>query len=251
MSLKTIAIVAAAGSGERLGYGIPKAFVSLGERTILECCMAGIHRQGVDHAIVALPIGMAANTTLTSASPNCAILETLVHGKPQAQGTFRVEIPSGMAVSFVTGGTRRQDSVRNCAAMIPPEAGVILIHDAARPFLRDGLAADLAEAAMRWGAAAPALPCADTLKVGREGKIINTVDRRSLFGVQTPQAFRRDIFLKMLSLYSDADVTDDCAIAETIGTHPHIVSGSPFTFKITTAADLELARLLAASRGYQ
>ncbi len=217
--MELCAVVAAAGGGERLGAPVPKAFVELPGGTLLEHSLRSLARQGVTFAAVAVPVGFEPPRPVAS--------------------------PPGMEAALVEGGPRRQDSVLNAARLLPP-ARVVLVHDAARPFLRPGLVAELAAEALRRGAAVPTLPCPDTLKLVEGGVAVRTVDRSGVHLVQTPQAFRRDVFEAMLPLYDRLEVTDDAAIAEAAGFPPRAVEGSPFTFKVTRPADLELARILAA-----
>ncbi len=221
----SVAIVAAAGSGERLGAGIPKAFVSLRGKTILEVSLLSLAKQGIARIIVALP---PENMSLNSA-PSIPNIEILT----------------------VSGGMRRQDSVLNAAKLVPHTADVVFIHDAARPLLRAGIVEELHSTAIKYGAAVPALPCADTLKYVEDGQIHRTVDRSRLYGVQTPQAFRRDIFDAMLKHYSSIEMTDDCSVAEiALGLKPHIVTGSARTLKITTPEDLRIVELMYREEGF-
>ncbi len=210
------AIVPAAGSGMRLGASVPKAFVEIGSRPMLHHAVISLAGQGVRHFIIALPPQFSA--------------------PPMPVGDFEI--------LTVPGGEQRQDSVLNAAALLPSSYGAVLIHDAARPWLRDGLIADLLAAAKDRGAAVPVVAVADTLKAVSDGLVLRTVPREGLAGVQTPQCFCASLFSRMLPLYRDMAVTDDCAIAEALGERPAAVPGSPLSFKVTTPHDLRLATLL-------
>jgi 2-C-methyl-D-erythritol 4-phosphate cytidylyltransferase len=216
---KVWAIVPAAGSGVRLGASVPKAFVNIGVLPMLHHAILSLAAQGVEHFVIALPPGFDAPA-----------------------------MPAGeFEILTVPGGEQRQDSVLNAAAALPSDYCAVLIHDAARPFLRAGLVADLLAAARSHGAAVPVLPVVDTLKKLDGNKVIATVSREGLAGVQTPQCFSADLFKRMLPHYRGMQVTDDCAIAESLGVRPAAVPGSPLSFKVTTQHDLQLARLILAS----
>ncbi|MDZ7814625.1 MAG: 2-C-methyl-D-erythritol 4-phosphate cytidylyltransferase [Planctomycetota bacterium] len=212
------AIVPAAGMGKRLAAGVPKAFVQLAPGvSLLSLAVSSLAEQGIGHIVVAIPEKYLERTSLA---------------------------PFGAQVTFVAGGERRQDSVRNAAQVLPKDYSTVFIHDAARPFLRGGIVRELHENAMRDGAAAPVLNCPDTLKRTSNGRIRQTVEREGLYRVQTPQVFRCDVFDSMLELYDKLHVTDDCKLAEEAGFAPVTVRGSEYTFKVTTPEDLELAKAL-------
>ena len=212
------AIVPAAGMGKRLAAGVPKAFVQLAPGiSLLSLAVDSLVEQGVGHIVVAIPRKYLNRTSLTT---------------------------QVATVTFVAGGERRQDSVQNAARILPEGYRSVFIHDAARPFLRRGIVRELHEAAIRDGAAAPVLNCPDTLKRTSNGRISETVDREGLYRVQTPQVFRADVFRAMLDLYDKLAVTDDCKLAEEAGFAPVAVTGSEYSFKVTTPEDLEFAKAL-------
>lgn len=215
------AIIAAGGSGTRLGGDAPKQFLDLGGRPILEHSVRAL----ADHArisevVVALP---PANV----AAPPAWLA---VCGK----------------VRVVSGGARRQDSVANAFDSIAA-SDVVLIHDAARPFVSADLISRSIDAAVAFGAAIAATPVTDTVKQvrtsGGEPVISGTLPRASIYLAQTPQAFRSDVLATAVALgRSGVEATDEAALAERAGQTVHVVAGEAGNVKITTPADLELAR---------
>jgi 2-C-methyl-D-erythritol 4-phosphate cytidylyltransferase / 2-C-methyl-D-erythritol 2,4-cyclodiphosphate synthase len=152
----------------------------------------------------------------------------------------------GKPVRAVAGGAARADSVRNGLAAAEGSA-VVLVHDAARPFATPELAARVAEAAARDGAALAAVPATDTVKrAAAEGdpRVAETLDRRTLWLAQTPQGFRRDLLLRAYEAAgaAAAAATDECALVERLGSPVTLVPGEPGNFKITGPADVERAR---------
>lgn len=217
--MSVAAIVAAAGSGVRLGAPRPKAVVTVGGRTLVEHAVATLRASGVDTVVVAAPAELMDDVA------------TLV---PDA--------------IVVTGGPVRQASVRSALASLPPDADVVLVHDAARAFVPVDVVRRVV-AAVRGGAdvVVPVLPLTDTVKeVDANDVVLRTVDRSALRLVQTPQGFVRDVLERAHEL--DADVTDDASLAELLGASVHIVDGSPEAFKVTTPHDLLVAEALLAAR---
>jgi 2-C-methyl-D-erythritol 4-phosphate cytidylyltransferase len=146
------------------------------------------------------------------------------------------------------GGKTRQQSVANGLDDLPDEAELVLIHDAARPFVTDAIIERVTDMARRDGAAIAALPLADTLKeVGDDDRITRTVDRGRLWRAQTPQGFRRELIVRA---HRDAaaakiDATDDAALCERIGVQVTVVLGSERAFKITDESDFARAEALS------
>jgi len=228
------AIIAAGGRGLRLGADQPKQFIAIDGRTILERSIAAFAgHPAIGEVIVALPPDRLEAAT----------------DRMRELGLGRVEC--------VAGGARRQDSVANAFARVSPEASVVVIHDAARPFVTAALIARTIEAAARHGAAIAALPVRDTVKqAGGERAdaarpIAATLPREDIFLAQTPQAFRREVLARALDTGrgQDVDATDEAMLAERAGFPVHLVAGDPDNMKITTPEDLEAARRrLAAGR---
>jgi len=193
------AVLAAAGSGERLGADRPKAFVRLGEQPLLAESLARLDASDwIDAIVVAAPPGWE--------EPAILLAEELGCGKVSA---------------CVTGGATRADSVRIGVAEVPADAAVLLVHDAARPLLDD---------------AVPALQIPDTVKRIDGERIVETVSRDELCVVQTPQAFVADVLRGALT---GSDWTDCSAAVEAAGGRVRVVDGDPRLLKITDAADLD------------
>jgi len=145
------------------------------------------------------------------------------------------------------GGKTRQQSVANGLDDLPDEANLVLIHDAARPFVTDAIIGRVTDAARRDGAAIAALPVADTLKeVGDDDRITRTVDRARLWRAQTPQGFLRDTIVRAHrdAALAKVDATDDAALCERIGVPVSVVLGSERAFKITDESDFARAEAL-------
>ncbi len=221
------AVVVAAGRGERLGSEHPKAFAKLGGRPLLAESLERLDSSEWIEAIVAVaPVGWE--------EPVILLAE---------------ELGAGKVAASIPGGETRDASVRAGLAEVPPEAPVVLVHDAARPLLRaDVTERVLAPLAEGWDGAVAALPVSDTVKRARDGRVVETVDRSGLHLVQTPQAFPADVLRRALA--NGAGPGTDCATyVEAAGGAIRLVPGDPLLVKITTAADLALVeRLLDASR---
>ncbi len=218
------AIIAAAGEGRRLGAAVPKQLLDVGGRTILERSISAFVGHGrVDDVIVVLPPAMV------------SVPPVWMKGTPAP------------AVRIVAGGARRQDSVANAFDSVSPDSDVVLVHDAARPFVSADLISRAIDAAVEHGAAIVALPVRDTVKQvesrGASHVITGTIPRDAIYLAQTPQAFRRDVLRDAIALgRSGVDATDEAMLAEQAGHAVHVVDGDPSNVKITTADDLELAR---------
>ena len=201
-------ILVAAGSGSRLGGETPKQFLSLAGKPVIAHAAAALARE----ATLIQPVGDAMAIT--------AALAGIPH------------LPT------VPGGATRQASVRaGLDALAPHAPDIVLVHDAARPFLPPGTIAALIAALETHPGAIPAVPVADTLKRGSDGVITGTVSRDLLFRAQTPQAFR---FALLRDLHRAAldGATDDAAILEAAGHHVALVPGHEDNIKLTYAADL-------------
>lgn len=147
-------------------------------------------------------------------------------------------------VKVARGGDRRQDSVANGFEVVNPAATIVLVHDAARPFVSLDLISRTIDAAAAHGAAIAAIPSKDTVKrVRPDGAITGTIPREEIYLAQTPQGFRRDVLAKAVAIgRSGVEATDEAALAEQAGYTVHVVEGDPANVKITTAADLDAAR---------
>ena len=151
----------------------------------------------------------------------------------------------------VAGGKERQDSVRHALEHVPEETEIVVVHDAVRPFVTEGMVTDVVEAARRVGGAIVALPMRDTVKqVGAERRIERTVDRQPLWLAQTPQAFRRDQLLAAhRKAYAEkVHATDDAFLFEWAGHPVVVVEGSGENIKVTRPEDMIIGEAILASR---
>jgi 2-C-methyl-D-erythritol 4-phosphate cytidylyltransferase len=214
----TWALIAAAGSGERLGIDRPKAFAGLGGRPLLAESLDRLDRcELVDAIVVAAPPGWE--------EPSILLAEELAASK---------------VVACVTGGTTRAQSVAAALFEVPVGALVVLVHDAARPLVSDAVVERIVRP-LREGfdGAVPALRVADTLKRVDDGVVAETVDREGLVAVQTPQAFLAPSLRKAFA-GQIAGATDCASLVEQSGGRVAAVEGDPRLLKITTQADLAL-----------
>ncbi len=222
--MRVTAIIAAGGSGRRLGSSAPKQLLDLGGQSILARSVAAFDSHpAISDIVVVVP-------------PDLARSDADVH---IGQTTRKVIV--------VAGGARRQDSVANAFAVVDPSAEIVLIHDAARPFVSGAIIDRTIEAAAAHGAAIAAIEASDTVKrVERHphgALIVETIPRQSIFLAQTPQGFRREVLADAVALgRSGVDATDEASLAERAGHPVHVVAGEPGNVKITTAEDLAAAR---------
>lgn len=223
-SPRVAVIVVAAGSGTRLGAGMPKAFVSVGGRTLLE------------HAVHAVS-GMRSDAQLIAVVPAGATDEV--------RRLLAALAPEAVVVA---GGASRQASVEAGLAALHEAVEVVLVHDAARAFTPSGQFDAVVAAVDAAGeGVVPGLPVSDTIKrTDADALVTGTVDRSELVAVQTPQGFPRDVLLQAYRAATE-EATDDAALVAAIGHPVRIVAGDPLAFKVTTPADLARAEQLFGS----
>ena len=217
-------VVVAAGSGSRLGADAPKAFVSLGGSSILQRALEQI-------------FGMSEPAQVVVVVPE----EQLTLAQDQLRSTAGAAIEYG---SVVVGGATRQASVAAGLAALWPDVGVVLVHDAARPFAPSALfEAVVARVRASGQGVIPGLPVADTLKRTDDDVALETVDRSVLSAIQTPQGFPR---IELTDSYAAAtqDYTDDAAVFAAAGHTVRVILGDALAFKITTPWDLRRAEQL-------
>jgi 2-C-methyl-D-erythritol 4-phosphate cytidylyltransferase len=210
--MQAVAIVVAAGSGERLGAGRPKALVVCAGRTLLDWSLAAVRAAGLADVVVALP--------------------------------GDVGTPAG--VVGVLGGATRSASVRRALAAAG-ECEAVVIHDAARPLVDPALFGATLAALDEADAAVAAAPMTDTVKeAGADHRVRQTLDRSVLWAIQTPQAFRAAALRTALDVPEDvlAQATDDAWLVERAGGTVRIVPSTPRNLKVTTPHDLRVAELL-------
>jgi 2-C-methyl-D-erythritol 4-phosphate cytidylyltransferase len=147
---------------------------------------------------------------------------------------------------IVPGGKRRQESVKNGIDALPKDADIVVIHDGVRPFVTKAMIEDSIHSAVRYGAVILAMPVKDTIKMSNpDGTVLKTLDRESLWQVQTPQTFKVQVIKEAyFKAAEDAFIgTDDASLVERLGVKVHILPGSYTNIKITTPEDLWLANL--------
>jgi 2-C-methyl-D-erythritol 4-phosphate cytidylyltransferase len=221
------AVVPAAGHGQRLGAGGPKAMHPLGGEPMLAHSVRTLAAGPVDLVVVATPPGLGAE------------VRRLLAG-----------VHEGAELAVVDGGATRSDSVRNALAALPPSVQVVLVHDAARPLVPAALVAAVV-AAVEGGADAvvPGLPVTDTVKqVDGAEVVVATVDRSALRAVQTPQGFRRNLLEVAYAGPQSGSATDDAGHVERAGGVVVVVPGAEEAFKVTRPLDLVLAEAVLAGR---
>jgi 2-C-methyl-D-erythritol 4-phosphate cytidylyltransferase len=219
-----VAIVVAAGAGERLGGDVPKAFVPVGDVPMLvRSVRAALGCPAVGSVVVAVPEGF----------------ESLARELIEPVG----------AVTVVAGGASRQTSVRVALDAVEPQAEIVVVHDAARPFARSSLFSAVIAALEDADGAIPIVPLADTVKRVEDGWVVSTPARDSLAAAQTPQAFDARVLRETHRLAAAAalEFTDDAGMLEWGGYRVRAIEGEPGNFKVTTAADLGRANELARS----
>jgi 2-C-methyl-D-erythritol 4-phosphate cytidylyltransferase/2-C-methyl-D-erythritol 2,4-cyclodiphosphate synthase len=228
--MRVTAIIAAGGRGRRLGAPVPKQLLAIGGRPMLQLTVDALARHPrVDALVIVLPPEVVASPPPYLSSPG---------GKP---------------ATLVVGGARRQDSVACGLAAVDDATDVVLVHDAARPFVDASMIDRAIDAAAESGAAICAVPSRDTVKLGeRDGDAVwvaRTLRRDTVFLAQTPQAFRRDVLAEAVRLgQAGVEATDEAFLAEQAGHRVRLVEGSGRNMKITSAEDLAVAQSLGDGR---
>ena len=217
---RVVAIVVAGGAGMRMGGNVPKQFLLLGGRPIVDRTISALAASPqIDGILLALPPHLSGDAKAS------------YRGRPKV-------------LQVVDGGAERQDSVRIALAAVPGEAEVILVHDAVRPFVSHDLLARCVELAREHGAVVPVVPVRETVKEwDRKGRTLSTVERSLLYRAQTPQAFRAGI---LREAYEKADAagrrgTDDASIVEAAGYPVTPIPGEESNIKITIPEELRMA----------
>lgn len=232
MSAAIGVVVVAAGTGDRLGADRPKALVPVAGRPLLAHALAGLATAGLPAAVV-------------------------VHA-PDHRQAFAAAAGDLPVAAWVPGGATRTASVRAGVAALDATVATVVVHDAARPLMPAAVIAAAVEAVAADGAdelpvlaAAPAVPVADTLKRVDGDRVLATVDRSDLVGVQTPQVFTRAALRAALELGDDA--TDELGLVERLVAEGRlhgqvrVVAGSAWGRKVTHASDLAVVDALAGA----
>ncbi len=231
--MRVAAIIAAAGLGRRMQQDLPKTYLRLLGKPIL------IH-------------------TLEIFEMVSGVHEVLVVVHPEDLEFCQEEIidpyPLKKVLRLVPGGKERQDSVYHALKVLRKESenlDVIVVHDGVRPLVAPAQVSQVVSAARKYGSAVLGIPCQDTLKrVNSRGEVIDTVDRRELWQIQTPQAFQTALLWQAYREAMDQKfyATDEAALVEALGKPVVVVPGSSLNLKITTPDDLKMAEALLTFR---
>jgi 2-C-methyl-D-erythritol 4-phosphate cytidylyltransferase len=230
-----VALIVAAGLGERLGAPHPKALVEVAGRPLWKWSLCTLRKAaGIGRIAIAMPPAYEIGGVIREVS---------------------ISLPSSLDAIAVKGGATRSESVRLALAAAGDgrDSDLVLVHDAARPLVTVELIEATLAAAAGEGvdAAIAATPVTDTIKqADGEGVVTQTLDRAGLWAVQTPQVFRREALERALDVPDDvlAQATDDAWLVERAGGRVVVVPSTPENLKITTPLDLDLAELLLARR---
>jgi 2-C-methyl-D-erythritol 4-phosphate cytidylyltransferase len=216
-------IIPAAGQGKRMGVGKNKLLLELDEIPVL------IHTLRVFES-----------------DEECESIILAIHPKDEMEFKTLLENYKITKVThIVSGGKERQHSIYNALKKVSGN-GVILVHDAARPFVKKEHIHRLMENAEKYGAAILGVPAKDTMKKVLDGKVVETVERTSLWAVQTPQAFRMSILLEANELAEKENFvgTDDASLVERLSVPIKMVEGDYDNIKLTTPEDLFFAEAI-------
>ena len=207
------AVIVAAGASRRMGFDKLSFRLPCGSTVLQASCAAFAAHDAVTELVLV-------------AGQNLADCKAIAESCPKP-------------CTVVQGGATRADSVKNGLAAAHGE--LVAIHDAARPFVSADLITKALQTAAESGAAAPAVPVKDTIKIAEDSRVVSTPDRSTLFAVQTPQCFRTSLYRQALAAVDAATaalVTDDCSLFELAGLPVTLTEGDYANLKITTPEDL-------------
>ncbi len=227
MERKKYVIVMAAGSGTRMGLDIPKQFIEIDGKAILQMTIE----------------------TFLSACPDVSVVTVLPEDHIPYWKEYCLKRNFTCPQVLVKGGITRFHSVRNALDRIP-DGAVVAVHDGVRPLVTPALVKDMYSRAEVLPAVIPVVPCVDTMKVlEKKGNELTTVegavvDRSVLFGAQTPQIFHSEVIKEAYSLPYDTSFTDDASVVERYGKSLSYVIGERLNLKITTQEDILLVRAI-------
>lgn len=222
--MKVCAIIPAAGQGARMGGPVPKQFLQLNGKPVLQYTLDAFEKCGVVDSVI------------------------LVMPEKDVAGGRANWLGHGIVRDVVVGGAQRQDSVYNGFKSLPSSTEIAVVHDGVRPFLSPEMIRQTVEAAALHGAAITAIPVSDTIKqVTARGFVERTIDRSGLWRVQTPQAFRYDLLMEAFKNASAKSFygTDEGALVEFLGKEVKVVTGSELNLKITRPEDLIIGACIA------
>ena len=221
---KVTCIVAAGGSGTRMGASVNKLFLKIADIPVIV------------HTLKALQ--------------KCKEIDEIIISAKEDEIIKISEMVSGYSLTkvktIVKGGKTRGESVMSASREVSEDTEIVMIHDGARPLVSDKILKETIKSAEDFGAAACGVKPKCTLKSVDSGFIKDTIDREKTVEIQTPQVFKKELFDKIYSQSIDVinSATDDCILAEITGTKIAVTEGSYKNIKITTPEDIEIAELL-------
>lgn len=222
--MKVTCIVAAGGSGTRMGASVNKLFLKIDEKPVIVHTLKTLQK--------------------------CKEIDEIIISAKEDEIIKISELISVYSITkvktIVKGGKTRGESVLSASCEISADTEIIMIHDGARPLVTDDILKETIKSASDFGAAACGVKPKCTLKSVDDGFIKDTIDREKTVEIQTPQVFKKELFDKMYSQSIDVinSATDDCILAEMSGVKIAITEGSYKNIKITTPGDIEIAELL-------
>lgn len=222
MSRKVTAIIVAAGSGKRFGGQVKKQFLEINGKPVLRYTLERFQAcDKIDDITVVVPQEG---------------LQRLTSEIPDQWGLSKVK-------KVISGGAERQDSVWAALKKLQDDVEIVAVHDGVRPFITSEMIAKLVDAAGKYGAALVGVKPKDTIKLTREAVVVETLDRRSLVSVQTPQVFKKELLVKAYqkARLDEYKSTDDSALVENLGEKVVVVEGSYENIKITSPEDIVIA----------
>jgi 2-C-methyl-D-erythritol 4-phosphate cytidylyltransferase len=223
--LKIAVIIPAAGTGQRLGYKTGKPYIKLNNKALVSYCLDTFAETPAITEII-----IAVEKTQLQRAKNLV----------KRQGISKIK-------AVICGGQTRSESVRNALNILDKNTDYVLIHDGARPFVSKKLIESCIQAVIKYKAVICAVPCTATIKsVDKNLNVMATLDRNSLWQVQTPQAFSYKLIMSAYEKINqkDIDFFDDASLVEQIPHKVKIVPGLNNNIKITTVEDLKLAKAM-------
>ena len=222
------AVVTAAGSSTRMG-GRDKLLAEIGGAPVLAYTLKALNRCNEVSEIIVV----TRQEKLSEVARICK------------------EYDADKVTQIVLGGKTRLESVMNGVLQVSPGSRLIAVHDGARPFVTESVVSLAVEAALKFSAAAPAVPVTSTVKRAKNGIVVKTVDRSELFEIQTPQIFAAELLKGALQNAIDKKlyITDDCMAVEALGCPIRLTTGARENIKLTTAVDLAFAEAILNMRG--
>ncbi|MGN8225154.1 2-C-methyl-D-erythritol 4-phosphate cytidylyltransferase [Gracilimonas sp. BCB1] len=222
---KLSVIIPAAGSGERMGSDIPKPFIKVGDKTILEHTISRF-----------LEVPDVAQIIIATSKSYIPTIKSLFE-----------QLSADIQLDVVEGGAERQFSIYNALKLVSAECELVAVHDAVRPFVRKQLIEECCEVASSIGGAVLGVPAKDTIKKVDADKVIeSTPDRSVLWQAQTPQVFQKELLVRAYESALDESFigTDDASLVERLGGAIQMVEGDRENLKITYPVDLKVAELI-------